>query len=325
MKKSHVFGFIYVLTLLVLTGQLQAQEQYPNRIIELVIPMGPGGTTDTLGRIYADQLGRDLKVSITAVNRAGGTGVQGTTYVTRAKKDGYTLLVGSSAWLTFIPIFRSDVSYVPLKDLSPLAHIANVPLVFAVRSDSPFKTLDELVDHARKNPGKIKNSVGGLLTDSHLNLEILCHNKKIKITSVPFKSGAESLAALLGGHVDMSSNTIATLGPQIIAGKLRALSISSRTRHPDLPNLPTTTELGYPYANLCACWGLFAPAGVPQAALNILVPAVEKAFKNPEVAQRVTRAGFTAEYKGPDEFQKFMEAEKTLIEKTAADTGLLKK
>jgi tripartite-type tricarboxylate transporter receptor subunit TctC len=325
MKKGQFWGWVFLVTLLMLTGAAQAQEKYPNRQIELVIPMGPGGSTDQLGRIYADQLGKGLNVSIVAVNREGGTGIQGTTFVTKAKKDGYTLLVGSVPALTYQPVVSNEVPYNPLKDLTPLGHIASVPLVIAVKSDSPFKTLDELVEYARKNPGKLKNSVGGLLTDSHFMTEILCYNKNIKITSVPFKSGAESMTALLGGHVDMASNTVPSLRPQIAAGQLRALSISSKTRHPDFPNIPTTAELGYPYLNLVAWWGLFVATGVPQTALNVLVPAVEKASQNPEVVQRVTRLGFTSEYKGPEEFRKMMEAERRTIEKIAADAGLLKK
>ncbi len=325
MKRWLFLGCIGMVALLVLTGAIQAQEQYPSRNIEMVIPMGPGGTTDQLARIYADQLGKDLNTSITAVNRAGGTGVQGTAFLTKAKKDGYIISIGSGAWLVYQPVVNKEVPYDPIKDLTPLGFVASVPQVIAVRSDSPFKTLDELVDFARKNPGKLKNSVGGLLTESHFSIELLCYHKNIKITTVPFKSGAESLTALLGGHVDMASNTLSSLSSQIVAGKFRALSISSKTRHPDFPNVPTTAELGYPFINLMAWWGFYVPAGTPQAAVNVLVPAVEKAFKNPEVTQRVTRLGFTAEYKGPEELRKFLEEEIKAVTKVAESAGLIQK
>jgi tripartite-type tricarboxylate transporter receptor subunit TctC len=326
MKRWLFGGCIGMVALLALTGAVQAQDQYPSRNIELVIPMGPGGTTDLLARIYADQLGKDLNTSITAVNRAGGTGIQGTTFVTRAKKDGYTLMIGSGAWLSYQPVVnKKEVPYDPLKDVIPLGFVASVPQVIAVSSDSPFKTLDELVEYARKNPGKLKNTVGGLLTESHFSIELLNYHKNIKITTVPFKSGAESMAALLGGHVDMASNTLPSLGPQIKAGKFRALSISAKTRHPDFPNIPTTAELGYPYVNLVPWWGLYAPAGVPQPVLNVLVTAVEKAFKNPEVAQRVTRLGFTAEYKGPEELRKYLEEETKTVRQIAEAAGLIEK
>jgi tripartite-type tricarboxylate transporter receptor subunit TctC len=325
MKKEHVVGWVCLVTLLMLTGAAQAQEKYPDRDIQLVIPMGPGGSTDQLGRVYADQLAKELKVSISSVNREGGTGIQGTAFVIKAKKDGYTLLVGSVPALVFQPVVSNEVPYDPFKDLTPLGQMATVPLVIAVRSDSPIKTLDELVEYARKNPGKLKNSVGGLLTDSHFMMEVLGYNKNIKITTVPFKSGAESMAALLGGHVDMAADTLTSLRSQITAGKFRALSISSKTRHPDFPNIPTTAELGYPALDLVAWWGLFVATGVPQTALNVLVPALEKASQNPDVVQRVTRLGFTSEYKTPEEFRKMMMAETRMVEKVAAEANLIKK
>ena len=163
------------------------------------------------------------------------------------------------------------------------------------------------------------------MTESHFSIELLCYHKNIKITTVPFKSGAESLTALLGGHVDMASNTLSSLSSQIVAGKFRALSISSKTRHPDFPNIPTTAELGYPFINLMAWWGFYVPAGIPQTAVNVLVPAVEKASKNPEVTQRVTRLGFTAEYKGPEELRKFLEEETKTVRKVAESAGLIQK
>lgn len=123
----------------------------------------------------------------------------------------------------------------------------------------------------------------------------------------------------------MTTISIATLGPQIKAGKIRALAITSKTRHQDFPDIPTTTELGYPYANITLWDGVFAPAGVPQTVLNILVPAVEKVFKNPEVVQRCTKTGFTVEYKSPEEMRKSIESEIKVIEKLAQDAGLAKK
>ena len=324
MKKGHWGGWVCLVTLLMLTGAAQAQEQYPNRQIEFVIPMGPGGSTDQLARVYADQLAKDLKVSIVSVNRAGGTGVQGTAFVTKAKNDGYTFTIGSGAWLIYQPIVNKEVPYDPLKDLTPLGFVATVPQCIAVKSDSPFKTLDDLVAYAGKNPGKLKNAVGGLLTESHFSIELLGFKKNIKITTVPFKSGAESMTALLGGHVDMATNTLPSLRPQIVAGQLRALSISAKTRHPDFPNIPTTAELGYPYLNLVAWWGFFVPAGTPKAALNVLVPAVKKASQNPEVVQRVARLGYTTEYQGPEELRKFMEDEMKTVRQTAESAGLIK-
>ena len=274
------------------------------------------------GRLYGDELARILKVPILVVNRAGGSGVQGTTYVINGKKDGYILLAGSSTELVTVPAINKEVTYDPLKDLIPLGHFVFVPSFFAVRSDSPFKTFDELIGYARKNPGKLKNASTGLGTAAHFNLEILCAKSNIKITTIPFSSAGEAVTALLGGHVDMSSNSITIVGPQIKAGKLRALALSSKTRHPDFPDVPTAAELGHPDADFCVWFGAFAPKGVAQSVVDVLVPAMEKACKNPEVVQRATKVGFTAEYRNPEEFRQLLEAQIPMAKKIAQDARL---
>lgn len=324
MKKRQIFWLALVFTLLV-SSSSQAQEKYPSRSIELVVPMAPGGNADVIARIYNEELARILKVPVNVVNRGGGAAVPGTTYVANAKKDGYTLLGAPGTPLTIMPTISSEVTYNPLKDFIPLGQIASIPSLFAVKSDSPFKTLDELIEYARKNPGKLKNSAAGLGAESQFNLEVLCVHNKIKITTIPYQSGGEALPALLGGHVDMTSISLSTLGPQIKAGKIRALAITSKARHPDFPDIPTTAELGHPYVSLRIWTGAFAPAGVSQSVLNVLIPAIEKAFNNPEVIGRATKAGFTMEYKGPEEFRKFIESEIKLVEKIAKDANITKK
>lgn len=320
LRRTWVCGLV----LFVFLGVPEAQEKYPNRLIEFVVQSAPGGSADVAARLYSDDLAKVLKVPITAVNRAGGAGIQGVTYVTRAKKDGYTLLQGSGTSIIILPLTSKEATYDPLKDLVPLGHFVSVPTVIGVRSDSPFKTLAELIEFARKNPEKLKNSTGGIGTFSYFNLELLCVENKIKITTIPFKSGGEALPALLGGHVDMASNTLTTLGPQIAAGKVRGLAITSKKRDPDFPNLPTTAELGFPNVSFSTWFGVFAPAGVPQSVTSVLVPALEKIFKDPDVVKRAEKAQFTVDYKGPDEFRKFIENEMALAAKVAEAAKLTK-
>ena len=221
-----VFGLV---SGIFLAGAL-AEDKYPSRAIELVVPFGPGGTADVAARAYSENLAQLLKVPVTVVNRAGGTGVHGTTYVIKSKKDGYSLLAATDTPLIVMPVISKEVTYDPLKDVIPIGHFGYAPSVFAVKSDSPFKTLAELVEYARKNPGKLKNATSGLGTESFFNLQLLCHKENIKIPSIPFQSGGETLASLLGGHTDMSSSTLASLGPQLKAGTLRGLAICSKNR-----------------------------------------------------------------------------------------------
>lgn len=309
-------------TVLFFSGTTQAQEKYPHRTIELVVPYSPGGSNDVAARIYTAKLSQLLKVPITVVNRGGGGGVQGSIYAAHAKKDGYTLLAGGQGTVVVAPLISTEATYDPLKDLTPLGYFGSVPSVFAVRNDAPFKSFGDLVEYARKNPGKLMNAAGGMATSSQFNLDILCAKNNLNITSVPFKGGGEATVALLGGHVDMTSSGVLTLGPQIRAGQLRALAITSKKRFPAFPDIPTTTELGYPDLNFVLWVGALAPSGLPQSVLNVLLPAVEKAFKDREVIDKASKAYFMADYKGPAAFRSLLESEISRVGKIVKDANL---
>ncbi len=324
MQKSRFFGLVLGMICLGYLGGVEAQETYPTRAIELVVPFGPGGAASVTARAYSDNLAKMLKVPITVVNRAGGTGIQGTAYVIKSKKDGYTLLAATDTPLMVMPIISKEVTYDALKDLIPIGHIGYAPAVFAVKSDSPFKTLAELTEFARKNPGKLKNASSGIGTESFFDLQLFCHKENIKIATIPFKSGGEVMVSVLGGHTDLSSSSLPSLAPQLKAGTLRGLAISTRKRHPDFPNIPTTAELGYPEINLSVWMALFAPAGVPRQVIDVLVPAVEKTFKDPEVVQRAVNAGLMVEYLGPEDTRKLLESGIQIIKKLAPEADLIK-
>ena len=324
MKRFISFGLVFGLVFFVFFAGAQAQDKYPSRAIELVVPFDTGGSADVTARTYSDNLAKLLNVPVTVVNRAGGTGIQGTTYVIKSKKDGYTLLASTDTPLMVMPVISKEVTYDPLKDVIPIGHIGYAPAVIAVRNDSPFKTLAELVEFARKNPGKLKNSSSGIGTESFFNLQLLCQKEKIKIVTIPFKSGGEVMVSLLGGHTDMSSSSLASLGPQLKAGTLRGLAVCTKKRHLDFPNIPTTAELGNPDVNLNVWMALFAPAGVPKQVIDVLTPAVEKTFKDSEVVQRAVNAGLIVEYLGPEETRKLLESGIQIIKKLAPEAGLIK-
>jgi len=307
---------------LTLCGVTLAAEKYPTRAIEFVAPTNPGGSSDIVARVYSDDLSKALKVPVNVVNRAGGAGSSGTIYVINAKKDGYTLLAGVSSSLVIVPNINKDITYDPVKDLIPLGHLGSIPSMFAVGSDSPFKTLGDLINYARQNPEKIRNGVGGIGTESQFNMEVLCVRANLNLTTVPFQGGRESMTALLGGHVDVACNSLSVLSSQVKANKLRGLAISSKKRHPDFPNIPTTTELGFPEASFEIWFGLFGPAGLPQHVVEVLIPVAEKVFKSPEVIERSKKAGLTPEYMGPEEMKKYLEVSIQSAKKVAQDAGI---
>ncbi len=320
--------FIWLLcgfTFLFFLGQVQAQDKFPSRPIELVIPYTPGGQSDTISRIFTPKLSQALKVPITLVNRGGAGGLQGVSYTARAKKDGYTLLTGAQGPIVVMPLISAESTVDPLKDLLPLAYFGSAPSIFVVKSDSPFKTFNDLVEYARKNPGKLKNAAPGLANSGQFNLNLLCAKNNINITTIPFKGGGDSLVALLGGHTDMTVSGTGSLGAQVKAGNLRALAITSKKRSSHFPDVPTTAELGHPYLSIVGWVGLFAPAGTPQAVRNVLLPAMQKAFNDPTVIERANAGYFTVDYMGPEEFRKFLVAEIRVVEKIVKDAGLKEK
>jgi tripartite-type tricarboxylate transporter receptor subunit TctC len=325
MEKDRALALLSALLVVLSFTAVQGQEKYPTRPIELVVPMAPGGFADIGTRVFSDELSKILKTPIAVVNRAGGTGVPATMYVIRSAKDGYTLLLGASSTHVIAPIINKEATFDTLKDFIPIGYFGAVPCAFAVRADSPIKTLSDLIETARKSPGKLKNGAGGMGTESQFDLEILCMNNNIKITTVPFSSGGEALPALLGGHVDMATSTLATFGPSIKAGKVRALAVTSESRHPEFPEIPTTADLGHPYISFYPWIGLLAPAGIPAAVQEILVSAVEKAFKNPDVISRAAKANVTVRYKGPEEYRKLIAEDTQSLTKVAREANLIKK
>lgn len=287
-----------------------AQEVYPSRAIELVVPWGPGGSGDLSARAYNDTLGRALKVPISVVNRAGGSGVAGISYVMHAKNDGYTLLAGDQACIVISPLLMKEPAFDPLKDLVPIAYMGSSCSVFAVRADSQFTSLNQLIDYAKKNPGKLNNAVAGFGTAGQFNTEILSSHNNLNIVSIPFKSGPEAVTAVIGGHADLVASSFITLGPHIKSGRLRALAVSSGRRFPAFPDIPTTTEAGHPYVNI-VYWGgaLFAPPGTSQRVISVLASAAEKAFNDPQVIERARNAYIDVEYKNGAELKKYLDVE----------------
>ena len=325
MKKTYLVYLVCLLVPLLFCSIGQGQDKYPSRPIELVVPFGAGGSSTIAAQIYSDALAQELKTTVNLVTRPGGGGIQGAAYVARARKDGYTLLAGSGASLVNGPVLnKADCPYDPLKDLFPLANFVEAASVFAVRSDSPFKTLAELKEYARKNPGKLKAGIGGVGNDSHFNLMLFGSSNDLKITSIPFKGGGESLAAILGGHVDMASNTLATFAENMKAGKLRGLCVVSKTRYPDFPDVPTTLEIGEKEVDLGSWQGAFVTGGVPQNVLDVLIPAFAKVFQKPELIKLAEKAQFRPDFMGAEEYRKFIELSIQRVTKLGKEANLIK-
>ena len=247
----------------------------------------------------------------------------GTDSVVKAKKDGYTILLTTNAALVSNRILNPETaSYDPLKDLTPLGLSTRTPILLAVRQDAPYKTFGELVEFAKKNPGKLRVGTVGPGSAGHLNIEMINSLTGAGLTMVPFKGGAPGITAVLGGHVEGVAFSLGALSSHLKSGALRGIVISSH--FPDHAEIPTLPQLGY-RQNLLGVWfGFFAPAGVPGEVTKALVPAIEKAVKEPAVASKLANLGIVQDYQPPEKLVAEIREEHQTIEDIAKKAGLVK-
>jgi tripartite-type tricarboxylate transporter receptor subunit TctC len=280
-----------------------ASSHYPNRPIQLVVPLPPGAQGDISARILVDEMARLLGTQIIVVNKPGATNILGTDAVVRSKKDGYTIVYTSSGGIVYTRVTNPEtVPYDPDKDLEPLGVYVFYPLTVTVQESSPWKTLPELIDYAKKNPGKIRASTSGIGSTDHFNVGILQSLTGAEFTHIPFKGGESVVTALLGGHVEAAFDTLSKVLPHVSDGKLRVLVISKK--RPDFPNIPTLAELGYKQGMVSAWFGFYAPSGIPEDARSALVSAIEKAINHPDLKAKTEKLGFIVDYKSPAEMRK---------------------
>lgn len=218
-------------------------QTYPNRSVNLIIPMPPGDSLDITGRVMAEGLADILKSPVVPMNRVGAGGVAGTDFVAKSKNDGYTLLMVNSASLTSgIILHPADVKYDPFKDLEPLGMTTVTPTVVTVKSDSPYRNLTDLAEFSKKNPGKIRCATPGLGTLADFNLALFRNLTGADVVTVPFKGAVAAITALVGGHVEMGTSAITPMIDHLRSGELRGMVISKKV--PEFPNVPTLKELG---------------------------------------------------------------------------------
>ena len=286
-----------------ITPTTQAQS-YPNRTIQLITPNSPGSALDTVGRLLAEELGKILGTQIIVVNKPGASASLGTDLAVKSKKDGYTLLYANTSAIVYNKVTTPEiVPYDSFRDLEPLGLHCFFALGIMVQEGSPWRTITELLDYAKKNPGKLRAGTPGMGSIDHFNLEILQNLTGAQFNHIPFKGGTAHVA-LLGGHVEVVDTTITLVLPHIRSGKLRVLLLSKKMQ--EFPDVPTVAELGYKQNLLSPWFALYAPTGIPEEAKRVLLPAVEKAIKNPLLKSKIEEQGYIVDYKSPTELTRIM-------------------
>ena len=272
----------------------------------MIVPYSPGGYVDLTARPLAPAMEKFLKQPVVIANRVGATGAVGTAAVANAKPDGYTVLLAASA-ISSIPeadkLFDRKPAYT-IDQFAPIALIWTDPMYLVVRSESPWKSVKDLVADAKQRQGQMSFSSSGIYGSVHIPIEMFLQAEKLKMRHVPTNGGGPAITALLGGHVDMTAGGPAALSVQIKAGKLRGLAGWGSKRHELLPDVPTLMELGY-NIEYYAWVGLFAPSATPEASMKVLRDAVHKAAEDPAFKTAMARLNTPIYYLDGPEFQKF--------------------
>jgi tripartite-type tricarboxylate transporter receptor subunit TctC len=276
--------------------------------VRIILPYAPGGGADVLTRTVAEALGRMWKQSVVVDNRPGAGATIGTDMVAKAPADGYTLLMGASS-MAVSPEAYPKLPYDILKDFAPITTVAQSPYVLAVNAAVPAHSVPELVQLAKSQPGKLNFGSPGKGTLSHLSFELLSFRTGTRSTLITYKGSNPALTAALAGEVDFVLDTPAAVMPQVQAGKLRALGVSSAARSPDLPSLPSLQEAGVPDFDVVVWFGLFAPARTPPEIVRQLYADVAKVLAAPEMKEKLDRERLEIITMPPAEFGEHLRRE----------------
>lgn len=297
-------------------------QAFPAKPVRYVVPFGPGTSPDIVGRLMADRLTRVWGQQVIVDNRVGVAGVLGTAFVAKSPPDGYTLLQCNVASSAIAMSLMAKMPYDQVRDLAALTRIGNMPNIFVSHPSAPFRTLKEMVAYARANPGKLSYSSGLPGVSPQLSMEFLKLLAKIDIVNVPYKVASQGVSDTIGGQVPINmSNLPATVQP-VASGRLRALAVTSAQRTPQMPNVPTVAESGFPGYDVQSWYGMCAPAGTPTALLDKLNADIHSVLRQPELQQRLTELGIDLAPSTRDEFEQYIRAEIVRWAKVIKDAGI---
>jgi len=319
--RSSSASVIVAIVLLVCThGDVLAQA-YPVKPVRVIFPFPPGGPTDLLGRAVAQKLSDQTGQQFIADTRPGAGGNLGLELAAKAPPDGYTIVL-SSPLVAISPSLYAKLNYDPAKDLSPISQIAVIQNVLLVHPSVPAKTLQELIQLARRSPGKFSFGSGGVGTTTHLAPELLQSLTGIKMVHVPYKGSGQALIGMIGGEVDMLIMAAPAAASQIQAGRARAIAVLSAQRAVVIPDVPTAAEAGLQNFEVPIWYGILAPAATPRDIIVRLNGELTKALSSPDLKERLGAAGIEPRTSTPEEFAAFIRSETVRYAKVIKDAGI---
>ena len=319
--------FVAVVVVGALTAPAHAQsgaaaKDYPNRPIRLILPQSPGGPTDIIGRLTAQKLGENLGQTVVPDNRAGAAGNVGCEIAAKAAPDGYTLLLGPPGCLTVNPSLYEKLAFDPLRDFEPITQLTSGPEMLVVHPSVPAQSVKELIALVKSKQGAFNFASGGSGTPNHLASELFKSAAGLQMVHVPYKGTGPALAAVLSGQVQMMMAGLPPALPQVKAGKLRALAVTSAKRSPVVPDVPTIAESGFPGFEIASWHSILAPAKTPKPIVILLHTQLVKTLAQADVRERFASQGLETVGSTPDEFREHLKRETVKFAKIIKTAGI---
>ena len=295
--------------LALLAAQTAAAQAFPAKPIRVVIPFVPGGSSDIIGRAIAAKFQDLLGQPGIVENRPGANGAIAAEFVAKSEPDGYTILVGSIGVFSINAALFKDLRYNPVRDFAPITLAVTTPNVLVTKPELGPNSMKELVEYAKKNPGKLSYCSSGTGSSDHLTGELWKQGSDLFAVHVPYRGGAGCQTDLMGNQVDLSFQNLGAVTNYIRAKRMKALAVTARTRHAQLPDVPTVGEAGFPDLVVTSWQAVAAPAKTPREVVGRLNEAAVKALRSPDVRERMTQIGFDVVAGTPEEFGRFMQEE----------------
>jgi len=309
LSRTVVFGgLVAVMLCAQATSVAQTASAFPNQPIRMVVPYPPGGPTDITARVVAAEMSKTIGQNIVIDNRPGASGMIGSEMVTKSTPDGYTLLANASIHV-INPSVYPDMRFDAIKDFVPITQLAQVPLVLVVPANSPIKSVKDLVEYAKANPGKVNFGSAGSASAQHLAGESFKIAAGIQMQHIPYKGSAPALTDLAGGQLQLMFDSMPSATPMINSGKLRAIAVTTTTRAKARPDLPTIAESGFPGFDISTWYAYWAPKGTPADVVEKLAASAAQALKNPEVIAKYEAMGAEPVGSTPAQFAAYVESE----------------
>ena len=304
------------------TGVALAAEDYPAKTVRIVVPYPPGGFNDTLARTVGDRLSKAWKQPVVVDNRPGGNTVLGNSLVAKSAPDGYTILITPLPFSALPSLYGAKLPYDALKDFTPLVWAGSTQNALVVRPELGIGGVRELIEFAKKNPGKLNFGSTGSGSSNHLSMELFMSMTGTKLTHVPYKGSAPAVMAMLGGEIDVLFDNVPNVMQQIKAGKLKPLAVTGTSRAALLPETPTVAESGVPGYEVTVWFGMQMPAGTPKAVVSLANRDIVRILKDPEVVKQFRDQGVEVVASTPEGFGELLQKEVPKWTKVVNDAGV---